>query len=66
MAYRPPRKKDLPAKYTGGWWVMITRRVQWLTLLLLPMEEQSQSVVVENNCVKVGEVPEFVCENRSI
>ena len=50
MGYTVPYNKDPVGRYSGGRRIVVSRNVQRLTLLL-PIEEQSEKLVVENNVV---------------
>ena len=51
LSYRVPNPKDSSEDYSGGKLVRISRSVQRLTLLL-SVEEQERSLVIENGQVK--------------
>ena len=50
VGYTVPYNKDPVGRYSGGRRIVVSRSVQRLTLLL-PIEEQSEKLVVENNVV---------------
>ena len=49
--YAVPYNKDPVGRYSGGTRIVVSRSVQRLTLLL-PNEEQSDKLIVENNLLK--------------
>ena len=55
VGYRIPKASDKPDQYTGGTWISLTRSIQRLSLIL-PVEEQDESVVIDNNKIKPGKI----------
>ena len=53
VSYTIPNVKDPIGTYSGGKKVTVSRSIQRLSLIL-PVEEQEHSVVVENNIVKMS------------
>ena len=48
-----PNSKDPVGIYTGGKKVIVSRSIQRLSLIL-PVEDQKQGLVVENNVIKLS------------
>ena len=55
VGYTVSNKRDPIGEYTGGKRITVTRSVQRLTLLL-PIEDQQNSLEVEDNVVKLKKV----------
>ena len=53
ISYTVPNAKDPAGTYTGGKKVIVSRSIQRLSLIL-PVEDQKQSLVVENNVIKLS------------
>ena len=53
ISYTVPNSKDPVGTYTGGKKVIVSRSIQRLSLIL-PVEDQKQSLVVENNVIKLS------------
>ena len=54
VEYKIPNSKDSCKEYTGGKTIVLKRSVQRLSLLI-PIEEQSQKLVVEDKHVKIDD-----------
>ena len=53
VSYRIPNPKDSPENYSGGKLIKVSRSIQRLTLLL-SVEDQDKSLIVEDGQVKAS------------